>query len=498
MQQPLTLADVETRLRVSIDHLLEGVQVLTRGWTYAYLNQTAARHAQRTLDDLLGRTIMSCYPGVETTPMFGRLQAVMETRRPDRFRNEFVYPDGTRRWFDLIVEPVPDGICVISLDVTDELRLEEELRHAHKMEALGQLAGGVAHDFNNQLMVITGLCDLLLSEMDAAHPLARDLTDIRDAGRRSAQLTKHLLTFSRRQILDVVPLDLSEVAARTVTMLERLLGERIHVELMLEPSPAILGDAMQLEHVITNLAVNARDAMPGGGRLTIGTKDVTLSEEDARQHALMSAGRYAVLSVADTGEGMTEETKARLFEPFYTTKPAGKGTGLGLSTVYGVTRQMGGYIWVYSERGRGTTFKLHFPAADGFAPVASDEETALPDRPATILVVEDEAGLREFAVRALRRFGYTVHEAASAEDASAALAGGGIDLVLTDVVLPDGTGPDVVARAPAGVRVVFMSGYADLDDRPRAATGDARFLEKPFTIPALMKVVREMLDNAER
>jgi signal transduction histidine kinase len=495
----MDLGETEERLRISIDHLLEGVQVIGRDWTYLYLNQTAVQQAQQPADYLLGRTMTACYPGIETTEMFARLRAVMEGGKADRLRNPFTFPSGERRWFDLIVEPVPDGICIISLDVTDQLRLEAELHHAQKMEAIGQLAGGIAHDFNNQLTVIVGLAELLLTELDPSSRAHRDVQEIKDAGERSASLTRQLLAFSRRQVLAVRPIDVNTIVTDAGRFLERLLGADIDMALRLDPSVGpILGDPAQLENVLANLVVNARDAMPTGGRLTIASSVVLLTEDDAAQHAALTPGRYVVLSVVDSGHGMDEGTKARMFEPFFTTKAAGKGTGLGLATVYGVIRQMGGFIWVYSEVGHGSTFRLYFPATDE----RPDDRPAVADpagiaRRAAILVVEDEAAVRAFTVRALRSRGHHVIEAGSIAEASAPAAGNpAIELAVIDVVLPDGVGSEVVSHLPSSCRVIFVSGYSDRHVRDPGFEPGTILVEKPFTIDALLRAVNRALADA--
>ena len=494
-------------LRVSIDHLLEGVQVVGTDWRYLYVNDTAARHGQRTPEDLIGRTMMECYPGIDDTELFTTLRAVMDERTPQRLRNEFVYPTGERRWFDLRIQPVPSGICVLSIDVTDEhlsrerLRaLERELEDAKRLEALGRLAGGIAHDFNNQLTAILGFTQLLLDhQTDEA--VTRDLREVQGAAERSASLTRQLLAFSRRRTMTLAPVDLNDVVGNLSRLLERVLPANVACEVRCgERLDRTLGDTGQLEHVLTNLVLNARDAMPAGGRLAISTGTVELTDDDARQHPSMKSGRYTVLTVADTGHGMDEETQARIFDPFFTTKGAGKGTGLGLATVYGVVTQMGGFVRVYSERGRGTTFRLYFPPAPDAAVEPAPLRRAAEPRARggeTVLVVEDDRAVRELAARVLRRHGYVVAEAASAEDARGMLSTRrGPDLLLVDVMLPGQSGPDFIRDLHAApVPTVFMSGYSELILRHSLRDGAPRILEKPFTGHDLVTVVRQALDR---
>jgi len=493
-------------LRISIDHLHEGVQVVSYDWRYLYVNETAAAHGRRTAGDLVGQRMQDCYPGIEKTEMFATLARVMDTRIPARLRNRFEYPNGEHRWFDLRIEPVPDGICVLSMDVTDEQEtqerlgsVEQQLHQAQKMEAIGRLAGGIAHDFNNQLTAILGFAQLLLDQDIPPH-MEGDLREIRAAAERSAALTRQLLAFSRRQVLRTEPLNLPDLVENVSGLLGRVLGEDITCEVRIDPrTEPILGDAGQLEHVLTNLAVNARDAMTSGGVLTLATTTVDLTEEDARQHPAMKSGRYSVLTVADTGHGMDGETQARIFDPFFTTKDPAKGTGLGLSIVYGVVKQMGGFIWVYSEVGKGTTFRLYFPVTGKQPHPAPALEPLTPLRASggeTILVVEDDGGVRELVVRTLRRNGYEVIEAPSAEDAWNVLREPSrpCDLALLDVVLPGQSGPEFLEElARRRVRAVFMSGYSEAHVQNRPLIEKFPLLEKPFTAEQLLRLVRTTL-----
>jgi len=489
---------VEHRLRVSLDHLLEGVQIVDRDWRYVYLNATAAAHGQRSVEDILGRTMMECYPGIEQTELFIVLRRVMETRVPETLRNEFIYPTGRRRWFDLLIDPVPDGLCILSLDVTDRRATEIELQHSQRMEAVGKLAGGIAHDFNNQLTAIRGFAEILL-DVVTDDRVRIDLQAILDAADRSSTLTRQLLAFGRRQLFSIEPTDLNVVVVSVDRLLRRLIGENVRCELRLHPEAAtIMADARQLENVVTNLAVNARDAMPGGGRLTMATHIVELSPDDTRQHPTMVPGRYAVLAVTDTGQGMDEATKGRIFEPFFTTKAPGQGTGLGLSSVYGTVKQMGGFIWVYSEVGQGTTFRLYFPTTTAVPRPKADrdrQQTAPRGTRGTVLVIEDDAGVRDLITRALSEAGHVVIAAASGEEALGMVRGLAVepDLALADVVLPGETGPAVVRRLGLPTdRVLFMSGYSE---RPAEDGSTAAILEKPFTIRTLLERVDEMLSS---
>ena len=381
---------------------------------------------------------------------------------------------------------------------------ESELRQAQKMEAVGRLAGGVAHDFNNLLTVITAYGGMALSELDPASEVHADVQEIVKAGERATSLTRQLLALSRRQVIEPQLLDTSAVVADAEGMIRRLIGADIEVRTELEPAPwPILADRGQLEQVVLNLVVNARDAMPEGGRLSIVTKNVEIGEAYASRHEGLAPGPHLMLAVSDTGHGMDRETQARVFEPFFTTKPEGKGTGLGLSTVYGIVKQCGGYIWLYSEPTQGTSFKIYFPRAreGGGAPAPAAPEGGALHGTETILLAEDEEPVRTLAARILRRYGYTVLQVASAVEAfnTAVAHQGRIDLVLTDVVMPGMNGRQVVERLVGmrpGIRVLYMSGHTagEISERGLAPEG-VSFLQKPFTPEALARKVRAILDT---
>lgn len=398
------------------------------------------------------------------------------------------------------------GAICMALDITDRKQLEEQLRQAQKMEAVGRLAGGIAHDFNNLLMVIQGYADLMTERLAEGDPLRRNAEQIQTASQRATSLTRQLLAFSRKQMLAPKVLNVQSVVVDMEKILRRLIGEDIQLE---TSSAADLGlikaDRSQIEQVIMNLAVNARDAMPEGGRLTIETANVELDKAAAHPPAVLSPGKYVMLAVTDNGCGMDAETQAHIFEPFFTTKEKGKGTGLGLATVYGIVKQSGGYVWVYTEPGRGTSFKVYLPRIE-------DEQTArgrdgkseareLPRGSETVLLVEDEKGVRELAREYLELTGYTVIAAEDGHTALelAAMHVGPIQLLMTDVVMPGISGRELAGRVKAirpEIKVLFMSGYTDqavvhhgiLDN-------DAALLQKPFTMAALAAKLREILST---
>jgi PAS domain S-box-containing protein len=387
-------------------------------------------------------------------------------------------------------------------DLTEQRRLQEQLVQSQKMEAVGRLAGGIAHDFNNLLTVITSYSDLLLEDLAPSDPKRQDVEQVRHAADGAAALTRQLLAFSRQQVLAPRVVNLSHVVQGVEKMLRRVIGEDVDLVTSLDPEVgAVKADVGQLEQVLMNLAVNARDAMPTGGKLMLETANVEHDVDYAREQEASPVRRFVMLAVSDTGIGMDEATKARIFEPFFTTKEPGKGTGLGLATVYGIVHQSGGFIWVYSEVGRGTTFKIYLPEVD--APVSSTGAAAATDLPRgteTVLVAEDSEAVRAVTRQVLERQGYTVLEAphGNAALALAAAHDGPIHLLLTDVVMPGLSGrqlaDELTKRRPA-TRVLYTSGYTD-DAVVRHGVLEAgiAYLQKPFTSASLARKVRETLD----
>jgi PAS domain S-box-containing protein len=424
-------------------------------------------------------------------------------------QNRSIWPDGMIRWLSgtgrvlLGEHGEPVRGVGISMDVTDRRMLEEQYQQAQKMEAVGRLAGGVAHDFNNLLTVILGYCELLLTDFKSGDPHHADIAEIQKAGSRAGGLTRQLLAFSRKQIIEPTLLDLNVVATDMRAMLGRLIGEDVKVVLALRPALApVKADRGQVEQIVMNLAVNARDAMPNGGTLTIGTANVELDERYAKTHGTMKPGPYVALTVTDTGTGMTPEVQARLFEPFFTTKEVGKGTGLGMATVYGIVARSGGSVSVSSEIGKGTSFKVYLPRAEAADMVTQAPAPAAPARAGTqtVLVVEDEDGLRELAKRLLLRQGYIVLVAANADEAVRLFeANQSIDVLLTDVVMPGASGPELTRRLveqrPA-LRVIYMSGYTeDAIVQHGVLEPGIAFLNKPFTSETLGQRIRDVLEQ---
>jgi PAS domain S-box-containing protein len=421
---------------------------------------------------------------------------------------EIIAKDGRRIPVEVSTQLVqkngmPVAVLGIARDVTDRKHLEEQLRQSQKMEAVGRLAGGVAHDFNNLLTVITGYSNFLLHQLAPADPLYADAEEIKKAAERAAALTRQLLAFSRRQILQPKVLNLNEIVEELEKMLRRLIGEHIDLRIDLGSGPwRVKADPGQIEQVIVNLAVNARDAMPDGGSLTIETRNVTLDRAALQCHEGFRPGPHVRLRVSDTGYGMDEETLTQIFEPFFTTKEQGKGTGLGLSTVYGIVKQSGGHIDVESVPGRGTAFNIYLPTVVEEQD-AEDASAARRDTPGgweTVLLVEDEDGVRTMAREVLRRNGYHVLEARHGGEAIEASRreDSSIDLLVTDMIMPQVSGRELAERlkqAHPRMRVLFMSGHMQSILGEQGVLSDhAAFLEKPFTPDALACAVRRVLD----
>jgi PAS domain S-box-containing protein len=505
------VAEAEQQYRKIFENSVEGIFRSTRSGRLVLVNPAMARiYGHASPADLLapetGADRHLCADPEQWQALLERLD---KHGAVSRFECRGKRKDGTVIWVSVSLRAVRDDHDEILYyegvleDITELKQLGQELLHHQKMEGFGQLAAGIAHDFNNLLTIITGRSELAAARLEPADALHRDLAIIHKTADRASALTRQLLAFSRRQILQPKIVALNELVVAATDLLRRLIGENI--ELTFVPG-ADLGrvrvDPGQLEQVIVNLAVNARDAMPEGGQLTVQTANVEFDEGHAVHHVDVVPGRYVMLAVTDTGTGMTPELQARIFEPFFTTKAPGKGTGLGLATVYGIVKQSGGHLRVYSEPGAGTTFKIYFPHTDEAPDARPAKPREAPRRGTeTILLVEDEAEVRSLAQEALERFGYTVLAAALPTDAMliAERHVGTIDLLLTDVVMPRMSGralAEAVTTTRPGIKVLFTSGYTD-DAIVRHGVLEAgiQFLEKPFTPPVLGAKVREVLDQ---
>jgi two-component system cell cycle sensor histidine kinase/response regulator CckA len=460
----------------------------------------------------------SLFPGMQAVQENGAplasedepARAALRTRQPCRGRTvKFRRPDGAMAWVSLSAGPLfhaaavaPPGALTVILDITERKSLEHRLRGTHRMEAIGRLAGGVAHDFNNLLTAILGFSEILLQGLEPADPRRHEVEEVRKAARRATELTQQLLAFSRRQMLEPRVLDLNRVLSDMQAMLRRLIGEDIQLRVELAPAlGTVRADRGQLEQVILNLAVNARDALHQGGELVISTANVELDQAFVDSHAGARPGRHVVLSVVDTGIGMEAETLAHIFEPFFTTKGQDKGTGLGLATVYGIVKQSEGYIDVESAPGQGTTFQVYLPHCDEVPDLCPPElPPAVPPRASgTVLLVEDDDQVRDLARRILEQQGYTVLAEANGLAALTVLEShsGPIDALVTDVVMPGLSGPKLARRAVErrpGMPVLYLSGYADEAlIRHGALLPGVHLLPKPFHAEALVEKLREVL-----
>jgi two-component system cell cycle sensor histidine kinase/response regulator CckA len=428
---------------------------------------------------------------------------------PDFCDIRHVLKNGQAADIDMLVHRIRYGgreaMLVAPHERTRRKQLEEQLRQAHKMEAVGMLAGGIAHDFNNLLTIINGYSQMLLGSLPERDENRSSVEQIMKAGERAAELTRQLLTFSRRQVVRPKVLDLNTVVAGTAVMLRRLIGEHIELRIVAGPNLAKAhADPGQLEHVILNLAVNSRDAMPGGGTLIIETQNVELDDSNVGAHSTLKPGRYVMLAVFDTGTGMDEHTRSHLFEPFFTTKATGQGTGLGLSTVSGIVKQSSGEIVVYSEPGHGTCVKIYLPVVNEAATEDAAEHVPEPAGlgSETILLVEDEEAVRKLVHRTLEQQGYRLIVAASGIEALDLVRkhAGTIHLLITDVVMPQMGGRQLAEGLKAslpGIQVLYISGYTESAIIRTGGLGDGdAFLQKPFTPLALARRVREVLDQA--
>jgi len=507
VQQALQLS--EQRYRLLAETAPIGILLTNEQGMVIDANTQALRMFGYDRGELIGQSIEMLLPERFRCSHEGQRSSYMKERhaRPMAVGRELTArrKDGTEFAVEIALAPLAtdDGVLVSStiVDITERKKMEEQRRLSQRMEAIGKLSGGVAHDFNNLLAVILGCSDVLLDALPPDHPATRKIEMIRKAGASAVDLTRQLLAFSRQQMLQPRVLDLKETVERTQALLRRLIGENIEFTISLDPSLGrVKADPGQIEQVLLNLVINARDAMPQGGRLTIEACNVEMDDSYKGEHQVVIPGRYVVLGVQDTGCGMDRDTQARIFEPFYTTKELGKGTGLGLATVYGIVKQSGGYIWVYSELNQGTLFKVYLPRVDeSVQPAKKEPEAVVLESCKTILLAEDSVSLREMAREYLASLGYVVLEAASGREAlqKAKEFDGPIHLLLTDVVMPEMSGPELARHVMAfrpEIKVIFTSGYTnDAIARQGVLDPAVAFIQKPYRPKALALKIQEVL-----
>ena len=499
------LRDSQNRLTLIVDSSQDAIIGKNLDGIVTHWNKGAQEIYGYTEQEMIGRHISTLAPEERAEEIADILRKIRNGERVEYFESVRVTKDKRKLNVSISVSPIHDadgrvvGASTIARDITAQKKTEEQLRQSQKMEAIGRLAGGVAHDFNNLLGIVTACTELLRSRVDAGS--AEYIDNIREAAQRGAALTRQLLAFSRQQPVQKQLLDLDDRVRQVRKLLTPLMGDDVEISHLPRSGGAIVeADPGQIDQIIMNLAVNARDAMPRGGKLILETALFDFDESFTQEHSPMTPGRYIMLAISDNGVGMDEATRSRIFEPFFTTKEMGRGTGLGLATVYGIVRQSGGHIWVYSEVGHGTTFKIYLPSADKKLETAEDGLNGLPPRRegTTVLVAEDDAIMRRLTRKMLEEHGYKVVEA---EDGNAALrsiaaSSTPIDLTLTDVVMKGMTGPELVLKlieTYPQMKVVYMSGYTGELVTQQGLDGSIRLLEKPFTRAGLLKTLDEAL-----
>lgn len=496
------LRDSQNRLALIVDSSQDAIIGKNLDGIVTHWNKGAEDIYGYTAQEMIGQSISTLAPPERADEIPAILRKIRAGERVEYFESVRVTKDKRRLHVSISVSPIHDadgnvvGASTIARNITAQKKTEDQLRQSQKMEAVGRLAGGVAHDFNNLLGIVTACSELLRDRVDADS--AEYIDNIQEAAKRGASLTRQLLAFGRRQPAQNQLLNLNDRLKEVSKLLKPLMGDDVEVVLRAHSGEAVVeADPGHLDQVIVNLAVNARDAMPHGGRLIIETSVFDFDESFAQEHPSMTAGRYVMMAISDNGTGMDEATRSRIFEPFFTTKETGKGSGLGLATVYGIVKQSGGHIWVYSEVGHGTTFKIYLPSADGKLVNGEEKhEEELPQRRerTTILLAEDDAVMRRLTRKMLEEHGYRVLEA---EDGKTALdvitnAAVPVDLTLTDVVMKGMTGPELVLRlidAFPAMKIVYMSGYTGELMTHQGVDSGIRLLEKPFTRATLLKTL---------
>jgi two-component system, cell cycle sensor histidine kinase and response regulator CckA len=505
------LTEANKRLRGVIEGITHGFIVIDDGLRVVYGNRVAISHfgsgAAGAADatEVTGNELLVAFPRLAPTMLGSYISEVRASRKAVSIEIASE-TDGEERWYHTTLSPFDDNIAIFLQEITTRKQMELRLRQTQRLEAVGRLAGGVAHDFNNLLTVILGYTDMIRETAGLDPEIAEGIEEIKSSAERATTLTQQLLAFSRRQVLQPITVDANELLGSFEKMIRRLIGEDVRLTYTLtDASLPVRVDPIQFEQVVLNLAINARDAMPTGGRLTVETELVEIGEEEIGPEAIMRTGPYVEIRVTDTGCGMEAEVIDHIFEPFFTTKSRDKGTGLGLSTAYGIVKQSGGYLFARSEPDQGSVFRILLPVSEIRSSKADDQTDAVPEtrHEGSILIVEDEEPLRAITARMLSNIGYSVVDAADGESAIEMVCSGTVpklDLVITDVVMPGISGRQMIERIRErhpGVKVLFMSGYTDDEVLMRgvSANGEA-FLPKPFSSKSLATAIRTLLEGA--
>jgi two-component system, cell cycle sensor histidine kinase and response regulator CckA len=509
MQSEDALRESEVKYKSILDNTLDGICITKDGVILFCNRQFKDMYGFESIDDAIGRNVKELVAAGSWDLVKEQLRAREKGRRVISHYNFIAKRvNGSEFEVESLGSPIQyqgeKALQAVLRDVSEQRKLETQLFHAQKMESIGLLAGGIAHDFNNVLTAITGTVYLSKIGLDKGRDLRKDLDDIDAAANKAANLTRQLLAFGRKQHMEPRIVSLNEIINSMDRMLQRIIGEEYDIKTIAgEKLWMTKADPAQIEQVIVNLSVNARDAMPKGGKLTIETSNEIVSESDSRKHIEIAPAEYVMLAISDTGIGMSELTISQIFEPFYSTKAEGKGTGLGLSTVYGIVKQSGGHIWVYSEEGIGTTFKIYLPAVEGVSESMDQNEGSLADYfgNETIIVVEDDDEVRDTTVKAMEEFGYNVLKASSGQDAINVIEkyDSHIDFAITDVIMPEMNGPEFVRHlneiSPT-TSVLFMSGYTENAILHEGVlVKGINYIQKPFRPISLAKRVREILDS---
>jgi two-component system, cell cycle sensor histidine kinase and response regulator CckA len=490
----------------AVGNMLEGYQIIDRDFRYVYVNAAAARHGQKTVKDLHGHKMAEVYPGIEASVVFEKIRGALFERQVHFLTNRFDFPDGTSGYFELRIQPVPQGAVIFSIDVTGREierehneRLSQRLRQVERLESVGRITSGISHDFNNMLTVLLMGLDALEENVASPDKVVAEVEQLRVETRRAARVAQQLMAFSQKRVPHAAYLNLNRVVQSMEPMLRSLAAGKISLSIDLAPDlKDVLIDPGFIEQILLNLALNARDAMPDGGTLVVRSRNVRLDQEYADAHVTCLPGEYVLLTVHDTGVGMDQKILEKIFEPFFTTKPQSAGTGLGLATVYGLVHQSGGAVEVYSEPGRGTAFKVYLPVKEGNMETVKVPVLATVNaRTHSVLLVDDEPNLQRLISQILKAAKYPVTCCANAAEALAVLESGGkFDLIITDMSMPGLSGVDLlvtVGKKIPGLKALLISGHIPEAEQLAEFGSNVQTLEKPFSRDELLTAIAAVM-----